>query len=68
MHSALFKWTIYSRILQICSVLPSYLLPNLIGDSFVMLPFLATAGAGSGTMAASDMDLDAFDLELELLR
>ena len=30
-----------------------------------MLPFLATAGGAMGAIAASDIDLDAFDLELD---
>ena len=45
--------------------LPSFLLPNLMGDSLVMLPFLATAGGAMGAMAASDIDLVAFDFELD---
>ena len=48
------------------SVLPSCLLPNLIGDSLVMLPFLATAGGAMGVIAASDIDLEAFDFELDV--
>ena len=38
----------------------------MIGDSLVMLPFLATAGGAMGAIAAADIDLDAFDFELDV--